>query len=482
MNGILAYATYLPYYRLSRAAIAAALGAAPGKGTRAVASYDEDSTSMAVAAGRRVLSALPGDLAALYFATSTPAYLDKTNATAIHAALGLDGTVGAFDMGGAVRSAMGALTAGLTSSRASLVLSADIRTGLPGSEDERDGGDGAAALVVGPGTDAHPVIAEHIGGGSATGEFLERWRVPGDNFSRRWEERFGIHALLPHVGKAVAAALAGAGVMPDAVNHLIVTGTHARAARMFPRMAGVNPAVLVDDLSSAVGNTGAAHPGLLLAAALDRAEPGAVIALVVLADGADVLLFRATDALPARRQALPVAAQIAAGRDDLAYPLFLTWRGMLVRQGPRRPDPTQPAAPPALRSEAWKFGFTASRCRDCGTRHLPPQRVCLKCGAVDHMEGERLADVPGTIATFTVDRLAYSPSPPTVLAVVDFDGGGRYRCELTDVDPAAVAIGDRVEMTFRRLYEADGVHNYFWKARPLAGGAPALSAGQGQGA
>jgi uncharacterized OB-fold protein len=80
---------------------------------------------------------------------------------------------------------------------------------------------------------------------------------------------------------------------------------------------------------------------------------------------------------------------------------------------------------------------------------------------------ERLADVPATVATFTVDRLAYSLSPPVVAAVVDFDGGGRFRCELTDVDPEAVAIGDRVEMTFRRLFTADGVHNYFWKARPV---------------
>ena len=83
------------------------------------------------------------------------------------------------------------------------------------------------------------------------------------------------------------------------------------------------------------------------------------------------------------------------------------------------------------------------------------------------MVPERLADVPATVATFTVDRLAYSLSPPVVAAVVDFDGGGRFRCELTDVDPEAVAIGDRVEMTFRRLFTADGVHNYFWKARPV---------------
>jgi len=29
-----------------------------------------------------------------------------------------------------------------------------------------------------------------------------------------------------------------------------------------------------------------------------------------------------------------------------------------------------------------------------------------------------------------------------------------------------VKIGDRVEMTFRRLFTARSVHNYFWKARP----------------
>ena len=470
MSGILGYATYLPYYRLSRAAIAATLGGLASKGTRAVASYDEDSTSMAVAAARRLRDRLPGDLAALYFATTSPAYFDKTNATAVHAALGLSPGAGAFDTAGAVRSAIGALDAALAAPRSSLVVAADIRTGLPGSDDEREGGDGAAAFLIGPGSDTHPVLAELLASGCATGEFLDRWRVPGEAFSRRWEERFGVHAFLPHAARAVAAALAGAGVAPDAVEHLIVTGTHPRAAGAFARMSRAKPGVLADDLAATVGNTGAAHPGLLLASALDVARPGAVIALVVLADGADVLVFRATPALAEYRSSPSVAEQAAAGR-QVPYPDFLTWRNMLVRQGPRRPDPAQPAAPPALRTEAWKFGFTASRCRSCGSRHLPPQRVCSACGAIDQMEAERLADVAGTIATFTIDRLAYSLSPPVVAAVVDFDGGGRYRCELTDVDPAAVAIGSRVEMTFRRLFAAGGVHNYFWKARLIGDGA-----------
>ncbi len=82
-----------------------------------------------------------------------------------------------------------------------------------------------------------------------------------------------------------------------------------------------------------------------------------------------------------------------------------------------------------------------------------------------------MADLRGTVATYTVDHLAFSLSPPMVGAVIDFDGGGRYRGEMTDVDPDAVAVGTRVEMTFRRLYSAQGVHNYFWKARPVADGA-----------
>jgi uncharacterized OB-fold protein len=50
--------------------------------------------------------------------------------------------------------------------------------------------------------------------------------------------------------------------------------------------------------------------------------------------------------------------------------------------------------------------------------------------------------------------------------VADFAGGGRFLCEMTDCEPEKVAIGDEVEMTFRRLFTAGGVHNYFWKARP----------------
>src|SRR5213595_4255407 len=73
---------------------------------------------------------------------------------------------------------------------------------------------------------------------------------------------------------------------------------------------------------------------------------------------------------------------------------------------------------------------------------------------------ERFADTSCRVATYTLDHLAYSLQPPVVAAFVDYEGGGRFSSELTDVDPKEVAIGKHLEMTFRRLYTAQGVDNY----------------------
>ena len=477
-KGIIGWGVYLPYWRLQRSAIAASLGGPAGRGTRAVASYDEDTTTMAVEATRRALAgsrgAVPHDL---FFATPAPGYLDKTNATAIAAAADLPGDVGAYDLIGSVRSGVAAWRAAhaVAGAASAVAVLSDLRTGAAGGPEERDSGDGAVAIVFGDdGVDGtSTVIAEVIAEASASAEFLDRWRVPGELASRVWEERFGQEVYGPLVESAFAEALKRAGLVPTDLDHVAVAGLHGRAVAACRSALGIRPDALVADRSAQIGNLGAAQLGLGLADALERADAGQVIALVVVADGADVVILRTTAALPSVRDARAAAGLatvdelVASGRDDLPYARFLTWRGELVREPPRRPDPERPGAPATRRSTPWKSGFHASTCRACGFRHLPPTRVCLQCHTIDEMELVRLADVGGQVATFTVDHLAFSLSPPVVGAVVDFDGGGRYRCEMTDVDPAALAIGTRVEMSFRRLYTAQGVHNYFWKARPV---------------
>src|SRR5262249_8143235 len=147
----------------------------------------EDTTTMGVEAARLALRATNVGPAALWFATAEPAYLDKNNASTLHAALRLDTDVPAYDFGGALRSGVGALRAALDSRGTVLVVTADMRNGLPTSADEAQAGDGAAALMIGD----ENVIAEYLGAASATEEFLERWRTPGSTRSRQWEERFG---------------------------------------------------------------------------------------------------------------------------------------------------------------------------------------------------------------------------------------------------------------------------------------------------
>jgi 3-hydroxy-3-methylglutaryl CoA synthase len=461
VHGIIGFGGYLPYRRLDLSTVAAVAGGGGRKGTRSVASFDEDATTMGVEAGRVARRRAPDvPVESVWFATVAPPYLDKTNATVLHAALRLPEECGAYDLVGSVRGTLGALRAAAAQTGPALAVAADVRTGLAGGPDESFFGDGAAALVVG--ADTHGDVVAQLGPWvSVTGEFVDRWRIPGEQRSRLWEERFGEVRYGELGADALDRLWKAAGIGPEDVDHLIVTGTHGRASKAVAQRSGVAADRLVEDVASVVGNTGAAHPLLLLVDLLERAEAEQTIVLLTLADGAEALVLRTTGALAAAREAgASVGSQVVAG-GPVSYGRYLTWRGVLPNEPPRRPEPARTSSSAAGRSVPWKFGFEGSRSPD-GSMHLPP--------LPDEGELEPMADVRGTVVTFTIDRLSYTPSPPMVFAVVDFDGGGRLPVELTDVDADQVAVGDRIEMTFRRLSTADGIHNYFWKARPCRGG------------
>ena len=461
MRGIVSWGAYLPYRRLDRSQITAFLGQGGGRGTRTVASYDEDATTMGVEASRLALKATDASPDSVVFATVATPYVDKTNATTVHAALRLPDSVPAFDLGASVRSAAGGLRFALAGAGTTLLVTGDMRTGLAGSADEAAGGDAAAALVLGEGAG---VVAEYLGGASATQEFLDRWRAAGEIRSKVWDDKF---SELTYVGlgrQAFKEGLASAGLAPADVDVVAVAAPTARIGKAMAGKLGVER--VAPDLTDVVGATGAAQPGVLLAGMLEAAEPGQVLALVVLADGAEVFFFRTTAALASFTATRPLAGQLEGGA-PVTYNRFLSWRGMIDIEPPRRPEPARVSASAAGRSVDWKYGFVGSRDRETGALHLPPARVSFEGGNVDDMEPAPMSAATGTVVTFTVDRLAYSPSPPVIFAVVDFDGGGRLPIELTDTTPDGVGVGTRVEMTFRRLNSADGIANYFWKARPV---------------
>ena len=181
-------------------------------------------------------------------------------------------------------------------------------------------------------------------------------------------------------------------------------------------------------------------------------------------DGVEILIFEAGDN---QEITSSVQDQVSKTR-PISYRKFLQWKGMLAVQPPNRPSPDRISASAAVRESDWKHGFVASRGDQTGLIHMPPSRVSVsEQDQIDSMVQAPMSNRIGRIVTFTIDHLVYSENPPIVFAVVDFEGGGRIPIEITDIDPSDVSIGMEVIPTFRKIFTADGIHNYFWKVRPV---------------
>jgi len=358
----------------------------------------------------------------------------------------------ATDVCGTGRSAFAAWRA--AASTGGVAVAADVRVGRPGSPDEKLGGDGAAALLFGEG----PGIAEILATTSLTSEFLDRWRSPTLLTGQQWEERFGAERYGELVVAAVRRALDGAGA--TGADHVVLTCPNSAIVKRATTLVKGEKSTV----TSPIGFLGAADSSVALCAVLDTADADETILVVSAVDGCDTLLLRTTGHLPEARQARPVSRQRDGGL-PVSHLTYLSWRGLVEVERPRRPEPDRPAAPPSSRTERWKFGLTGSRCEQCGFIHLPPARVCRGCGAADRMTAAPVAGMSGTVTTCTVEHLAYSPSPPVVQAVIDVDDGGRCTLEIADAEPELLCVGSRVNFTFRRLFTAGGIHDYFWKAR-----------------
>ncbi len=467
MAGIVSYGAYIPFHRLSRKTIAEAFGEPGGKGEKAVANHDEDSVSMAVAAALDALNGFSADrLAAVYLATTTAPYVEKQSATTVAAALNCSETLRTADITDSLRAGTTALLNGLETVQVQrapvLVAAADCRLGGAQGSFEKGLGDAAAAFVLGE----EDLIARLVASHSVAADLLDQWRSYGDRTVRAWEERFTLsEGYFPQVKAAISGVLSKAGVSLDQLAKVVLYAPDARTHATAVKMMRLSPEQVQDPLFDQVGNPGAASVPLMLAAALEEARPGDKILVVSQGQGSDALLLEVTDLiakLPPRRG---VKGHLASKKAIANYTTYLKWKNMLPMEAGRRPQRRRPSVPAMWRNYQQNLAFVGSRCTACGTPQFPKQRVCVRCKAKDQMEDYPLADKTARIATYTIDYLTISPDPPTVFAVVDFEGGGRIICEMTDVEPSQLDIGMEVEMTFRRLYEAEGIHNYAWKAR-----------------
>ena len=481
MAGIVSYGGYVPRYRLSSEILAAAWGDRLPPGCRAVANADEDSLTLAAEAALDSLlmrenrdGAYRPTIDLVVFASTTSPYLEKQASTVIALVCDLRREVRTHDITNSMRAGTQAIQTALDSveagsAREALVTAADMRNTAPRSAGEAGFGDGSAALVLGK----ERVVAEIVSSFSLADEITDSWRRTGDSFARSWEERFSqTKGYLSVVPEAIRAALTKARLSPKEIARIAGNGPDPRSIALAAKSAGLDPATVADHLLNTVGNTGTAMPIMVLANALETAQPGEKILLFSYGGGADVLVFEVTSEISNYREGKERGVGYYIGRSSplKSYEQFIRFRELIVTEAARRDLPVASAV------QTWRdrdtiYGLYGMQCRACGTLQYPPQRICYRCQVLDQNEPVRFANRKSTLFTYTRDYLNADIDPPSVMSVINFEGGGRMYCMMTDRDPDKVAIGMPLEMTFRRIFDASGFRNYYWKCRPIVSSA-----------
>ena len=474
--GIVRVGAYVPRLRLQRAAMTGATAwfapalASLARGERAMANWDEDALTMAVEAARDALVDRDrASVGSLYLASTSLPFADRQNAGIVKEALALPDTLSVLDVTGSQRVATSALRAALEGDGAAdrLCVAAERRLARPASAAEMINGDAAAALLIGRDEPA----AAFIGGHSETFDFVDHYRASDRSHDYEWEARWvrdeGYGKLIP---AAIARALARLKLEADAVDHLLVAIPAPGVDRAIAATAGIREAAVARSLHDRLGYAGAAQPFLLLAQALEQAEPGKLILLVGFGQGVDVLAFRTTAAVRTSRAGLGLSGWLARRSEETSYLKHLAFGGQVeLEAGMRAELDLKTPASMLYRDRKTILALMGGRCRETGAVQFPKTAVSAAMNArmVDTQDDYPLADRRARVVTFTADRLAYTPDPPACYGMIDFDGGGRMIADFTDLDPDAVAVGDAVRMMFR-LKRADrtGFRHYFWKAVP----------------
>ncbi len=480
MIGIVSYGGYIPLRRLSRMQVVQQMAWYNPllymlmAGERSVANWDEDAITMAVASSSDALQGINSEhIDAVYAASTSFPFTDRQNASLIAEALRLPDTVRTVDISGSLKAGVSAIIAGLDaiesdSARAVLVTAGDRRFTKAASTLELLYGDGAAGLVLG----RENVIAEFLGSCAYHEDFIDHYRGAEKRYDYQWEERFirdeGFGRIIP---KAIAAYCEKYHTDIHEFTTVIYpcpfSREHANIAKKI-KANGVHP-----NLHETVGDTGAAHPLVMLAHALDSAKPGDKIMVVGFGQGCEVVAFKVTDEIEHIPRPKGITRLLSL-KKEIPYAKYCTFRDLIDADISIRAE----AMPNTSLSALWRHrkmihGFTGYLCKACGTPQFPPYPVCVNpaCNKSGNMAEYSFADKLGTVIMYTGDMLAASVDPPAIYGMVEFDGGGRTLLDFADCQLDDLKVGLRVAMSFRirRNDTKRGFTGYFWKAVPMVG-------------
>lgn len=466
MKGIVAHAVRLPAYSVSRDEIARAWQTSSPGGQKRCVRFDEDSLTLAATAAQDCLSSLgSSSVGGLLFASTTAPHLERLNASLIAAVCDFPETCVTMDFASSLRSATSGLQTALSliegrQGESLFVCAADTREAEPNSGEEMLFGDAGAAVAVGN----QNVIAELVSAATVYDDFLDTVRRDRDEFITSFASKFSTdRGYLAPMQSAIQSALKQGSLTAQQVSKAALTSPDKRSHLQLAKKLGLAENQVQDILFNDVGLTGAAMPLVLLSVALESAQSGDIILVAAYGNGADALVFRVTDSIRKYKSSVAISRQAAR----VLYASYTQYRK--ARDYFRHADNGLEISNVLYaKEEHQNIRLHGSECSHCGTRQFPVTQVCVSCKRADQLREVALGRT-GTVFTFAQDELYPSPFPPTLMAVVDLNGGGRIYCELVDCSPSDVRIGMPVDLMFRKIKEGGGLYHYYWKCCPGRG-------------
>jgi 3-hydroxy-3-methylglutaryl CoA synthase len=482
MIGITSYGGYIPRLRLQRKVIYGANAwISPGLiatavGEKSVANWDEDSITMAVEAARDSINGFDkSGIDAAYMASTSFPFMDRQNSGILAAALGLNSELDSADFSSSVRSGMTALNAGINAVQSGnaknvLVAAGDKRIPKTGYTHEMLFGDGAAALLLG----TNGVIAEFKGACTITEDFIDHFKGEGQRFDYNWEERFirdaGLSKIAP---RAIKGVLGKTGISGKEITTFILPSQFGKYAKVIAGKLDIAAEAVLDNMHKVCGDTGCAHPLVMLVSALEKAKPGDKILAASFANGCTAMLFEATKEIENVNGKRGIAGSIAERKEDQNYMKYLNQRGLVEFDAGMRAEGNWKTSLSVLyRHRKQILSMIGGKCTQCGTPQFPKAEICVNpdCKAVGTQEDYGFADLPGKIMSYTGDMLTYTMDPPAHYGMITFEGGGRGMFDFADYDVGGIEVGQEVRMVFR-IKVMDKQRNfpqYYWKAKPVA--------------
>jgi 3-hydroxy-3-methylglutaryl CoA synthase len=338
-----------------------------------------------------------------------------------------------------------------------LVCAADCRLASPGSPLEMTFGDGGAAVLIGK----EGVVAEPLAVVSLAQELMDTWRTADQRSVRTGDARFNrVEAYTKCTVETCKAVLTKAGLEAKDIARAVLTSPDGRGHGGVAKALGLDLKTVVDPKTDSIGMLGTAQPLVMLAEALEASNAGDKILLACYADGCDAMVLEVKEQITGFK----TKNRRRSASAPLGYVKYLAYKQLLNECQ----DDFRPFASPIQlgRELALSIRFHGKKCLKCETINTLNLRVCPHCGTRDSFQEVKLAK-KGVLNTYTQEHYFPTPEPPVTMAVIDLEGGARYLCQMTDVDPAEVKVGMPVQMTFRKLHDGGGYHNNCWKCRPV---------------